>query len=93
MSISLSIIKGLAADFDGDTLNILSIINKDFERYAMLIFNPRNNFQISKNDGLMDNSINHQRDIIINSNTLMQVSREYYSSDHIAYIKQLQAMD
>jgi len=79
--------------FDGDTLNILSIINKEFEKFAMAIFNPRNNFQISKNDGMMNRSVNHQRDVIINSNSLMQLSRDYYSDDDIAYIKQLQAME
>lgn len=82
----------LKKEFDGDTLNILAIINKDFEHYAMAIFNPRNNFCISKNDGLMNSSVNHQRDIIINSNTLMQLTRSHYTSDQIARIKQAQSM-
>ena len=93
MGIHLSIIKDLAADFDGDTLNILAIINKEFEKFAMISFNPRNNFQISKNDGMMNKSVNHQRDIIINSNSLMQLSRSHYSESHIKYIKQLQSME
>ena len=59
----------------------------------MQIFNPRNNFQISKNDGMMNSSVNHQRDIIINSNTLMQLCRDNYTDEHIAYIKQLQSME
>lgn len=56
----------------------------------MTIFNPRNNFCISKNDGLMNSSVNHQRDIIINSNTLMQLTRSHYTPEQIAKIKQAQ---
>ena len=93
MSISLNIIKDLAADFDGDTLNILSILNSDFEKYCMIILNPRNNFIISKNDGLMNSAVNHQRDVIINSNTMMQISRDYYTPEMIASIKQAQLME
>ena len=59
----------------------------------MTILNPRNNFIISKNDGLMNPSVNHQRDVIINSNTMMQLSRDYYTSEMISVIKQAQAME
>ena len=81
------------ASYTEQYVNILAIVNRSFEHYAMTIFNPRNNFCISKNDGLMNSSVYHQRDIIINSNTLMQLTREHYSAEQINKIKQLQNME
>ena len=87
MGISLQIISGLAADFDGDTLNILYIINKDFCEALMATFNPRNNFMISKNDGMFDPLVNHKRDTIINANTMIRLGRDYYNDEQLEKIK------
>lgn len=86
MAIPLEILEGLAADFDGDTLNILLIINKEFQTAAENVFNPRNSMYISKNDGMFNNSYNHKRDTIINMNTLVQLSRDKYSESQLAAI-------
>lgn len=91
MAINLQILEGLAADFDGDTLNIMLIINKDFQVAAENVFNPRNSMYISKNDGMFNNSYNHKRDTIINMNTLVQLSRSRYSPEQIGRIKAAQA--
>ena len=91
MGVPLPILEGLAADFDGDTLNILLIINKEFQVAAENVFNPRNSMYISKNDGMFNNSYNHKRDTIINMNTLAQLSRSYYSEEQIARIRQAQS--
>ena len=91
MQINLQVLEGLAADFDGDTLNILLIINKGFQLAAENVFNPRNAMYISKNDGMFNNSYNHKRDTIINMNTLVQLSRSRYSSEQVAKIKTAQA--
>lgn len=90
MEISLQILKGLAADFDGDTLNILLLINEAFTEMVMATFNPRNNFMISKNDGLFDKAVNHQRDTLINANTMLNLSRPKYSKKQLEKIKALQ---
>lgn len=92
MLIPLQILEGLAADFDGDTLNIMLIINKDFQLAAENVFNPRNAMYISKNDGMFNNSYNHKRDTIINMNTLSQLSRDKYSPEQIAKIKAAQTI-
>ena len=91
MAVPLPILEGLAADFDGDTLNILLIINKDFQIAAENVFNPRNSMYISKNDGMFNNSYNHKRDTIINMNTMVQLSRSYYSDSQLAKIRQAQS--
>ena len=88
MSISLQIITGLAADFDGDTLNILYLINKDFCDAVMATFNPRNNFMISKNDCMFDPAVNHKRDTIINANTMIRLSRKYYTDEQLKKIEE-----
>lgn len=69
--------------FDGDTLNIVSIINKDFQYAAERVFNPANAMIISKNDGYFNNGYNNQRDCFINCNTMMQLCRSYYSQEEI----------
>ena len=69
------------ADFDGDVLNILLIINKAFYERAYQIFNPRNAMYISRNDGKFNNAVNHQRDTIINTNTLLRMGRNMYTNE------------
>ena len=72
------------------TVNILYIINKDFQRAAEHVFNPRNSYYISKNDGMFNNSYNHKRDTIINMNTLVQMSRSHYSEEQLTKIRAAQ---
>ena len=72
-------------------VNILLIINKDFQTAAENVFNPRNAMYISKNDGMFNNSYNHKRDTIINMNTLAHLSRQYYSPEQIELIRQAQS--
>ena len=68
----------------GDTLNIWYIINQEFFMAANRVFNPRNSMYISRNDGLFDNRLNHQRDVIINSNTFVSYTMGNYFN--ISYI-------
>lgn len=76
----------------GDTLNILLIINKEFQTAAENVFNPRNSMYISKNDGMFNNLYNHKRDTIINMNTLVQLSRSKYTPQQLASIKAAQGI-
>jgi len=90
MSISLLVLKSLAADFDGDTLNILFLLNKEFIQMAENILSPRQMF-ISRNDGMCNGDFIHSRDVIINANSMKNLYQ--YKPDEIAKIKALQAMD
>lgn len=83
MGIPLQILPLLAADFDGDCLNVMYIINKDFLERAIEIFNPRNAMYISRNDGYFDNQLNHQRDQIINMNTFVSLGKNNYSKEQL----------
>lgn len=73
-------------------VNILLIINKEFQTAAENVFNPRNSMYISKNDGMFNNSYNHKRDTIINMNTLVQLSRSRYTPQQLASIKAAQGV-
>lgn len=90
MAISLPILIGLAADFDGDALNVLLIINEDFRKAAEIVLNPANAMIISKNDGMFNASYNHRRDTVVNANTMLRLSRDYYSAEQIQRIKKAQ---
>ena len=89
MSISLLVLKLLAADFDGDTLNILFLLNQEFISIAENILSPRQMF-ISRNDGMCNADLIHSRDVIINANALKNLYE--YTPEEIAQIKALQAM-
>lgn len=81
MSMPLQVLVLYGADFDGDCLNILYIPNKAFWESAVFCFNPRNNMMISQNDGRFNNLVNVFKDILINANGLIQLSRDYYTKD------------
>lgn len=87
MSISLLVLKALGADFDGDTLNILYLYNKQFIKLAEKTLSPRHMF-ISRNDGRCNSDFIHSRDIIINANSLKLMYR--YTPEEIEQIKRLQ---
>ena len=91
MQVPLQILPLLVADFDGDVLNILYIINKAFYQRAYEVFNPRNAFYISRNDGLFNNQVNHQKDTLINANSLMLLGRHIYTEQDIVIIKDIKA--
>lgn len=90
MSMPLQVLKALAADFDGDCLNIVYIPNDEFWKDAMEIFNPANSMMISRNDGRFNSEYGWFKDMLINSNTLMYMGRDVYSSDQLSRIKDLQ---
>lgn len=83
MKVPLQILPLLAADFDGDVLNCLYVINRAFWERANEIFNPRNVFYISRNDGLFNNDVNHQKDTLVNATQLVELGQENYTEDDL----------
>lgn len=65
------------------------IINRDFLERAIEIFNPRNAFYISRNDGLFNNLVNHQKDTLINANTLVELGRDIYTAEDLNNIMRI----
>ena len=72
-----------------DCLNIIYVPNKKFWESAMEVFNPRNSMMISRNDGTFNNDMNIFKDMIINSNGLINIGRDYYSIGQKQKIQQL----
>lgn len=87
MQLPLQVLPPLAADFDGDSLNVLMIINRKFYERCCEIFNPRNAMYISRNDGLSNSAVLVQRDTIINANTLVYLGRKNYTKEQMDKIK------
>lgn len=77
---------------NASTLNILLIINEDFLKAAYRVFNPAQAMLISKNDGYFNNDYNMQRDTVINSSTMMYLSREFYTEEQLKKIAAIKAM-
>lgn len=92
MSVPLQPLPLLAGDFDGDALSILWIINKSVKERAEEVFSPANAMFISRNDGMFDNQMNHQRDIIIVASGLSNICREFYVKEELDIIRQAQSI-
>lgn len=87
IGIPLQILKLLAADFDGDVLNVFHIINDAFFQRCNEVFNPRNAMYLSRNNGTFNSDVSVQRDTLICSNTLMRLGRNNYTDQQKAKIK------
>ena len=93
LGVPLQVLPGLAADFDGDVLNTHIIINKQFGNLCNRVFNPRNSMYISRNDGYLNTNLIHTKDLIVNTNAFVGISRQNYTAEQlqkIEYIKTLQ---
>lgn len=93
MSVPLQILKPLGADFDGDVLNVLYIINQEFAKRAEVVFSPRYAMMISHDDGKFDSAMNHSRDTLIMLNSFIELSRDNYTEDELNQIKLCQSME
>ena len=89
MGVPLQPLELMVADFDGDVLNILLLLNKVFYSKAFDIFNPRNAFYISNNDGYFNTSVCIKKDTLINTNSMIQLGRKFYTSEDINKINQI----
>lgn len=89
MSVPLQILRSLAADFDGDVLNIFFIINQAFFERAFQIFNPRNAMYISRSNGMLNSDVLVQRDTLINANTLEGLTKDRYTEEELAELKSI----
>ena len=87
MSVPLQAIKSMGADFDGDVLNIMHIINQAFFERCYTVFNPRNAMYISRIDGRLNGDLLVQRDTLINANTFLHLGRNNYSNSQLDKIK------
>ena len=81
----------MAADFDGDVLNTMFIINDLFLERCREVFNPRNSMYISRNNGMLNNDILPQKDTLVNANTLNDLSLKKYTPEEIELIESLKS--
>lgn len=68
---------------DGDVLNVFLIINQAFYDRTYEVLNPKNSMYISNNDGYLNPQVIPSKDSLINSNTLIRLSRKYYSKSQL----------
>jgi hypothetical protein len=75
---------------DGDTLNILFLLNQEFIRIADERLSPVQMY-ISRNDGQCNSDLIHSRDVIINVNAMKNLYE--YTQEEIDDIRRLQSME
>lgn len=93
LGVPLNILPGLAADFDGDVLNIMYINNKQFFEACYKVFNPRNAMMISRNDGKFNSDVNWTKDTLINANGMLYLSRKYYTPEQLQRIEMAKRLE
>ena len=76
--------------FDGDCLNVLVITNDQFEEAVFKSLCPRNCMIISNNDGRFNTDFNVFKDVLININGLLRLSRDKYSNEQMQKIRMVQ---
>lgn len=76
--------------FDGDTLNIMLLINNDLKEASNIVFNPRNAMHVSRNDGEMNSFLNLKKDVMILSNALISMTNDGYTVDDYQEIEDCQ---
>ena len=67
--------------FDGDTINMILIINDDLKEAANNVFNPRNAMFISRNDGNMETFFNLHDDAVILINIFLNMTNDLYTKE------------
>ena len=70
-----------------DVLNIFHIVSDAFFERAYQIFNPRNAMYISRSNGMLNSDVLVQRDTLINSNTLVGLTKDLYTEEELAELK------
>lgn len=83
MSLPLAVLVPLAADFDGDVLNIFYITNEAFFRRCYQVINPRNSMYISNNDGRVNADLLPYKDTLINANTFRTLGTRHYTAKQL----------
>ena len=93
LKVPLGILPALAADFDGDVLNVLYMINSDFIRVCEEVLNPRNAMRIDRNDGRVNAGFLYNKDTLNNLDQLLYLSRPNYSKEQIEQIMKIKQME
>lgn len=73
--------------FDGDTLNLILLINNDLKLATNNVFNPRNAMFISRNDGNMETFFNLKDDAVILINAFLSMTNDKYTQEDIDEIE------
>lgn len=87
MALPLQILPLLAADFDGDVLNVYYIINEAFFIRSFQVLNPRNSMYISNNDGKLNSDLIPAKDTLINGNCMIRMGRGNYTPEEMSKIE------
>lgn len=69
------------------------ITNKAFFEAAYRVLNPRNAMQISRNDGKFNRDVNWTKDTLVNGNSMIYLSRKYYTEEQLQRIELAKTLD
>lgn len=71
-------------------INIKLILNEEFDRACEAVYSPKNAFCLSRDDGLFNMMVCIFKDLVINTEALIHMTRKNYSPEQLNRIKYLQ---
>lgn len=85
MSVSPLCLRLKAADFDGDSENIILLLNDDIIMRSIISLDPVNAMVISKNDGMFNDDVNLQTEALITMNGIRSLADEYTEDEEALF--------
>lgn len=82
MQVNSLCLRFIAGDYDGDTINILLLLNEDIIMRSLISLNPVNSMIISKNDGMFNDDANLQTESLITMNSIRHLSDDYSEEEY-----------
>ena len=87
MQVNPLCLRFIAGDFDGDTLNIILLLNDDIIMRSLISLNPVNAMIISKNDGMFNDDANLQTESLITMNGIKSLAEDYSEEEKTLFAK------
>ena len=74
MQVNSLCLRFISGDYDGDTINIILLLNDDIIMRSLISLNPVNAMIISKNDGMFNDDANLQTESLITMNSIKSLA-------------------
>ena len=71
-------------------INIKLILNEEFDKACEAVYSPKNAFCLSRDDGLFNMMVCIFKDLVINTEAFIHMTRKNYSPEQLNRIKYLQ---
>ena len=87
MQVNSLCLRFISGDYDGDTINIILLLNDDIIMRSLISLNPVNAMIISKNEGMFNDDANLQTESLITMNSIKSLAPVYTENETNLFAK------